>query len=121
MTRYLSTCAVVLTAVVSGLACASSAPPSESDVTSVLESFYGAMKTGDTGAAMRTIAPDAVFVESGNLETREQYEKNHLPADIKFESQVSGKRGPWRVWFEGDAAWAIAETKLGRRDWIGSQ
>ena len=35
-----------------------------------MTSFYGAMKTGDTAAAMRLIAPDAVFLESGKLETR---------------------------------------------------
>ena len=57
------------------------------------------------------IAPDAVFVESGTLETRAQYEANHLPADIEFESQVTGKRGPWRVTFHGDAAWVIATTE----------
>lgn len=77
----------------------------------VLESFYGAMKTGDTAAAMRVIAPDAVFLESGKLETRAEYEANHLPADIKFESQVTGKRAPMRVTFEGDTAWVIATTE----------
>jgi len=88
-----------------------SAQSRESQVTAVLDSFYGAMKTGDKAAAMRVIAPDAVFVESGTLETRAQYEANHLPADIEFESQVTGKRGPWRVMFHGDAAWVIATTE----------
>ena len=87
------------------------APPNEGDVTAVLESFYGAMKTGDTAAAMRPIAPDAVFVESGKLETRAEYEANHLPLDIGFEKQVTGKRGPWQVKFQGDTAWAIATTE----------
>jgi len=87
------------------------APPNESDVTAVLESFYGAMKTGDTAAAMQQIAPDAVFVEGGRLETRAEYEANHLPADIGFEKQVNGKRGPWQVKFQGDTAWAIATTE----------
>lgn len=86
-------------------------PPRESDITAVLESFYGAMKTGDKAAAMRLIAPDAVFLESGKLETRAEYEANHLPADIEFESQVTGKRGPIRVTFEGNTAWAIASTE----------
>lgn len=87
------------------------APPNEQDVTSVLESFYGAMKTGDTAAAMNLIAPDALFVESGRLETRAEYEKNHLPADIQFERQVTGVRGPMRVTFQGDTAWVIATTE----------
>ncbi len=87
------------------------APANESDVTAVLESFYGAMKTGDKVAAMRVLAPDAVFLESGKLETRAEYEANHLPADIEFESQVTGKRAPWRVTIKGDTAWVITTTE----------
>jgi ketosteroid isomerase-like protein len=86
-------------------------PAKESDVTAVLESFYSAMKNGDTAAAMALIAPDAVFVESGRLETRSEYETNHLPADIGFEKQVNGKRGPMQVKIQGDTAWVIATTE----------
>jgi ketosteroid isomerase-like protein len=70
------------------------------------------MKTGDTAAAMQNIAPDAVFVESGQLETRAEYEANHLPADIKFEQQVTGKRSPWQITFQDDTAWGIATTEF---------
>lgn len=90
---------------------AAPAPPAESEVIAVVESFYAAMKTGDRAAAMSVIAPDAVFLESGQLETRAEYEANHLPADIEFESQVTGKRGPWQVKFDGDTAWLIATTE----------
>jgi len=93
-------------------ACASApAPPNDAEVKAVLESFYGAMKAGDTAAAMNLLAPDAVFIESGTLETRAEYEANHLPADIKFESQVTGKRGPVQVTFEGNTAWVITTTE----------
>jgi ketosteroid isomerase-like protein len=102
---------VMLAAVLVSLPAYVSAQSRESQVTAVLDSFYGAMKTGDKSAAMRVIAPDAVFVESGSLETRAQYETNHLPADIEFERQVDGKRSPWRVVFHGDAAWVIATTE----------
>ena len=91
--------------------CAAPAP-NEQDVIAVMESFYGAMKTGDKAAAMQNIAPDAVFVESGRLETRAEYETNHLPADIDFEKQVSGKRSPWQIKFQGDTAWGIASTEF---------
>jgi ketosteroid isomerase-like protein len=92
-------------------ACASPAGPEvEREVTSTLESFYSAMKAGDATKAMTFIAPDAVFVESGRLETRAEYEKNHLPNDIAFERQVTGKRGQWQVKMEADTAWAIATT-----------
>lgn len=86
------------------------APVNDADVVSTLEGFYSAMKTGDADKAMSFIAPDAVFVESGRLETRAEYEKNHLPADIGFEKQVDGKRGTWQVHSDGNAAWAIATT-----------
>ena len=87
------------------------APPSEAEVTAVVESFYAAIKKGDPAAAMSVIAPDAVFLESGKLETRAEYEANHLPADIEFESQVNGKRAPMRVTFSGNTAWVIATTE----------
>ena len=78
---------------------------------SVFESFYGAVTRGDASAAMSVIAPDAVFIESGTLETRAEYEKNHLPSDIEFERQMTGKRNPLRITFAGDTAWVIAETE----------
>jgi ketosteroid isomerase-like protein len=92
-------------------ACGSTAPThSDAEVAAVLESFYDAIKRGDPTAAMSVIAPDAMFVESGRVETREQYEMNHLPADIDFEKQVTGTRDPLRITFKDDAAWVIATT-----------
>ena len=64
---------------------------------------------------MNLIAPDALFLESGRLETRAEYEANHLPSDIAFEREVTGKRGPMRVSFSGDAAWVIVTT-----DYVGT-
>jgi ketosteroid isomerase-like protein len=86
-------------------------PPDEAGVTATLEAFYAAVKKGDGQAAMALIAPDAVFLEGGRLETRQEYEENHLPADIEFEREVDGKRGPIDVTFEGNVAWAIATTE----------
>jgi len=52
-------------------ACGSTAPQhNDADVAAVLESFYGAIKRGDSKAAMSVVAHDALFVESGKLETR---------------------------------------------------
>lgn len=68
------------------------------------------MKPGDAAAVMAHIAPGAIFVESGIIETREEYEKNHLPADIGFEKQVSGVRKPVQITTDGNTAWIVAET-----------
>lgn len=80
-------------------------------ITTVFESFYGAMKAAKPADAMKLIALDAVFLESGNLETRAQYETNHLPADIDFEKVVTGKRSPLSITIEGNTAWVIATTE----------
>ena len=113
MMMHLRRRCAVLTAIVLSLSACASKPPahSEAEVAAVLESFYGAIKKGDATAAMSVIAPDAMFIESGRLETREQYEKNHLPLDIDFERQITGKRSPLRVTFAGDTAWIIATTE----------
>src|SRR4029453_1729524 len=71
---------------------AAPAPPREADIVAVVNAFYGAISAGDNAAAMKLIAPDAVFVESGKIETRAEYEMNHLPADIEFEHQVKAER-----------------------------
>ena len=104
---------VVLVLAVGLTACAQkrSAATDEADVKAAIESFYAAMKKGDTKAAMAMIAPDAEFVEPGRRETRQQYEDNHLPLDIDFEKQITGKRSPWNIKVNGDTAWGIATTE----------
>lgn len=87
-------------------------PPKEADVVAVVNTFYGAISAGKPPDAMRLIAPDAIFVEAGKIETRAQYEANHLPADIEFESHVKPMRGPLRVTFDGrDTAWVISTAE----------
>ena len=89
-----------------------SKPTDQADVEAAIESFYAAMKKGDPKAAMAMIAPDAMFIESGRIETRQQYEESHLPADIEFEKQITGKRSPWQITVNGDTAWGLASTEF---------
>src|SRR5688572_4223902 len=110
LTRALSTAIATTLATMSLSACGQPTAEAQTEVRNTLESFYAAMKNADNARAMSHIAEDAVFVESGRLETREEYEKNHLPADISFEKQVSGKRGEWKITIEDNTAWAIATT-----------
>ena len=92
-------------------ACAA-APPREADVAAVVDTFYGAIAAGNAADAMHLIAPDAVFVESGKIETRAEYEMNHLPADIEFEREVKAMRGPMQVTFDGrNTAWVISRAE----------
>ena len=107
--------AVLLLLSIPVYACAAapaSGPEAEAAVTAVLDKFYGAMKTGDTVTAMSVIAPDALFVEWGQLETRASMRRITCLLDIDFEKQVTGKRGPLRITVQGDTAWVIAVTEF---------
>ena len=61
--------------------------------------------------ALSLLAHDAIILESGDVETRDEYRSQHLPADIAFARAVPSVRGPIRVVIHGDAAWAISTTK----------
>jgi ketosteroid isomerase-like protein len=111
LTRALSTAMAATLALLCCSACGRSTDEAQAEIRSTLEAFYAAMKNGDRAAAMSHIAEDAVFVEGGRLETRQQYEENHLPNDIGFEKQVTGKRGEWKITIEDNTAWAIATTE----------
>lgn len=100
----------VIAALLSLAACSTSPALDEEGVKNTLNAFYGAMGRADPAAAMAHLAEDALFVEMGKLETRAEYEKNHLPADIEFEKVVKGERAFDRVTFQGDTAWAVART-----------
>jgi hypothetical protein len=100
--RHLGGLAVLLAVSVS---CASApAPPRWADIEKVVNAFYGGISAGDEKAA--------VFIESAKIETQAEYEANHLPADIEFETHVKPVRGPLKVTFHGsDAAWVISRAE----------
>ena len=63
---------------------------------------------------MSLLAEDAVILESGGVETREEYRSHHLSSDIAFARAISSTRGAVRVTAQGDVAWATsASTTVG--------
>lgn len=82
------------------------------EVVVVVDRFHAALVSGDSSAALQLIADDAVLLEAGSVETRSEYGKNHLPADIEFEKGVSTKRSPIRVIVRGDTAWATSTSEV---------
>lgn len=84
-------------------------------VAAVVERYHRALTKGDSIAALAQLAEDAVIMESGSLESREEYRSHHLPADMAFARAVNGTRSPLRVSVRGDAAWTTAtSTTRGR-------
>jgi ketosteroid isomerase-like protein len=76
----------------------------------VVERYHQALVDGDSLAALALLAQDAVILESGGLESREEYRSHHLPADIAFAGAVKGTRSPVKTWTRGDVAWTTATS-----------
>lgn len=79
-------------------------------VATVVECYHRALGSGDSTGALALLTSDAVILESGGIETREQYRSHHLLADIAFARAVKSVRGPIRVMMRGDAAWATSTS-----------
>ena len=87
----------------------------EASVAAAVKTFQSAYAAGNAAQVMQFIAEDALMMEGGNIETRAQYEKDHLPLDIAFEKQVSAKRTPVRVVVRGETAWVTTSA-----DFVGT-
>jgi uncharacterized protein (TIGR02246 family) len=79
-------------------------------VAAVVDRYHRALATGDSAAALALLAPDAVVLESGGVESRAEYRGHHLPADIAFARAVPSERGPVRVTVQGSVAWAASTS-----------
>jgi ketosteroid isomerase-like protein len=99
-----------------GLAAAPLAAQSASNdmaiVTTAVQSFHGALKSGDTALATRLLGDDALMLEAGGVETKSEYLANHLPLDIQFEKTATTVRSPIRVVVAGDTAWATSTSEM---------
>lgn len=90
------------------------------DVVGAVDRFHTALAIGDSAAALALLAPDALIVEGGDVQTRAEYRSHHLPADIAFAAAVPSKRSVSNVTVRGDAAWVTA-TSITQGDYRGRQ
>ncbi len=79
-------------------------------VVAVVERYHRALAEGDSAAALALLAPDAVILESGGVESREEYRSHHLPADIQFARAVQSQRSATRVVVVGTVAWVSSTS-----------
>ena len=66
-----------------------------------------AIQPSSTAAAL---APDAIVLESGELETRAEYIAHHLGADIEFARAVPSKRTIVETRRDGNVVWVVATS-----------
>ncbi len=81
-------------------------------VASTVLRFHDALQAGDSTAALELLAADAVVLESGDIETRQEYRGHHLPGDIAFLKAVRSQPAKLWVRVEGDVAWASSSSLL---------
>lgn len=89
-------------------------------VAATVHRFHAAIVAGDSALALSLLTPDAVVLESGGIETREEFRAHHLPADIAFAQAVKSERGPMRVFVRGDVAW-VSSTSTATGEYRGRQ
>jgi len=90
------------------------------DVARTVAVYHAALQRGDSIAALALLAPDAVILESGGVESRAEYRSHHLPADIAFAQALPGTRSPFAVKVRGDVAWAWS-TSVTQGEFRGRQ
>lgn len=95
-------------------------PGDSAAVARVVTAFDRALEAGDSAAVLSLLSPDAVILESGGVESRDEYRSHHLGGDIGFARAVRRTQGPVRVTVRGDAAWAsstgAAQGTYGQRE-----
>ncbi len=116
-----------LTALLTPPLAAQSATKESAEIVAVVDRFHAALVAGDSATALQLLAEDAVMLEAGSVETKPEYGKNHLPADIEFERGVSTKRSPIRAIVRGDTAWATSTSEVSGKyqgravDFVGAE
>ena len=75
-----------------------------------MHAFHAALAHGDAKAALALLAQDAVVLEAGSAQTRDEYAGEHLGEDIAFAIAVQTTRINEAVRHEGNLAWATATT-----------
>ena len=93
-------------------------------VGAVVDAFHAALSSGDSTTALAQLASDVTILESGGVETLEQYRAGHLTGDMRFAQAVRREQGEIHVTVMGEVAWAhstnVTSGRMGERE-INSQ
>ena len=81
------------------------------EVKAAVEGFHHALVQADRAAALVLLAPDATILESGESQTRAEYERDHLDEDIAFARATTTERSSLKIQQEGNVAWTTAMSK----------
>ena len=111
ISRHEQLWATAVAAILLVSASAAAKPDPDPEIAATVERFHVALNKGDAAAALALLAPDAQILESGHTETRAEYEKGHLSADIEFAQAVPSKREDVVTRQEGSVAWSTSTSR----------
>jgi ketosteroid isomerase-like protein len=83
----------------------------KAEVQATVEGFHRALAQRDGAAALALLSSGALILESGELQTRAEYERHHLAEDIAFVSATKTERLAITINREGNVAWTTATSK----------
>ena len=113
LARTLGATTLVAAAVCCGVSAAAAqrSPAQDSaDVVAARSAFHRALVAGDSAAVLLLLAPDVRIVESGSVQTRDEYRSEHLSSDIAYARAVPSTTTSMRVTVVGDVAWITSIT-----------
>ncbi len=89
-----------------------SSSPDATAITAAADAFHQALAAGDEARAMSLLSPDALIVEAGTVQTRAEYQSEHLKEDISFAREVPGKQTSRKIAQAGDVAWVTSTFRV---------
>lgn len=79
-------------------------------VMGVVAAFHDGLAAGDSAAVLALLAPDALVLEGGRIETRPEYAAHHLASDIAASRALRGDRTARRLSVVGSTAWVASSS-----------
>jgi ketosteroid isomerase-like protein len=113
MKRILNTRAITLLAsasliLLAGISRGEPAATDTAAITSAAGDFHEALSEGKPDQVMALLAPDALIIEGGTVQTRGEYQREHLGEDIAYARAVPSTPRDLVVRQEGDVAWVTS-------------
>ncbi len=87
---------------------AETAAPDAAAIKRIAEEFHQALAAGKSDRMIELLDSEALIVEGGHVQTRDEYQTEHLAADITYAAAVPGKQLSALVRQEGDVAWVTS-------------
>ena len=81
-------------------------------VEAVVAAYHQALAGGDRETALAILSPEVMILESGHVETAEEYRAHHLAADMAFSAAVPSRRQIIQAVVAGEVGWVISTSTV---------